>query len=101
MIAPTSSSLLLSLPHWLLLLLLADNIPPDSQPPVPPPLPPLTFMLASMSTVPTSRSSVTPSGICTKGAERILVGSSPEPSRSARPSYGGCKRGRAARGGCE
>ena len=47
----------------------------------------LTFMDASMSTVPTSRSSVTPSGICTKGADRTRVGGGPAPSFSRRPSY--------------
>lgn len=47
-----------------------------------------------MSTVPTSRSSVTPSGICTKGAPRIRVGGAPAllPSRSFRPSC--CAQGR-------
>lgn len=41
-----------------------------------------------MSTVPTSRSSVTPSGICTKGAPRMRVGGAPAllPSRSFKPS---------------
>ena len=41
-----------------------------------------------MSTVPTRRSSVTPSGICTNGALRTLVGGSPAwpPSRSVSPS---------------
>jgi len=45
-----------------------------------------TFMEASMSTVPTRRSSVTPSGICTKGAARTLVGGGPAPIFSLRPS---------------
>lgn len=35
-----------------------------------------SFILASMSTVPTRRSSVTPRGICTKGASRSLRGTS-------------------------
>ncbi len=41
-----------------------------------------------MSTVPTRRSSVTPSGICTKGAARTLVGGAPAPIFSRRPSCG-------------
>mmetsp|Transcript_32724 Transcript_32724/g.83023 ORF Transcript_32724/g.83023 Transcript_32724/m.83023 type:complete len:238 (-) Transcript_32724:440-1153(-) len=48
-----------------------------------------SFMEASMSTVPTRRSSVTPRGICTNGASFSLRGISPPPSAlsfSARPS---------------
>lgn len=49
------------------------------------------FMEASMSTVPTRRSSVTPSGICTKGALRTRVGGVPAlpPSRCSSPSCSG------------
>jgi len=36
-----------------------------------------TFMEASMSTVPTRRSSVTPRGICTKGASMTFLGIAP------------------------
>jgi len=36
-----------------------------------------TFMEASMSTVPTRRSSVTPRGICTKGASMTFFGIAP------------------------
>ena len=42
-----------------------------------------------MSTVPTRRSSVTPSGICTNGASRMRVRIDPTVSRSSRPSCGG------------
>lgn len=51
------------------------------------------FMEASMSTVPTRRSSVTPSGICTKGALRTRVGGVPAlpPSRCSSPSCSGHK----------
>mmetsp|Transcript_11437 Transcript_11437/g.20182 ORF Transcript_11437/g.20182 Transcript_11437/m.20182 type:complete len:216 (+) Transcript_11437:478-1125(+) len=45
-----------------------------------------SFMEASMSTVPTNLSSVTPSGICTKGAVRSLTTSSCPASFSARPA---------------
>ena len=40
-----------------------------------------------MSTVPTRRSSVTPSGICTKGASLTSAGISPLPSFSRSPSW--------------
>jgi hypothetical protein len=43
-------------------------------------------MDASMSTVPTSRSSVTPRGICTKGASRIFLWISPDPIFSRSPA---------------
>lgn len=46
------------------------------------------FMLSSISTVPTSRSSVTPRGICTNGASRILRTGSLPASLAARPSCG-------------
>lgn len=72
---------------------LCSTMPPLLCSPLPPLPLPLTFMLASMSTVPTSRSSVTPSGICTKGAERIFTGTSPAPSFSARPSCEGWRGG--------
>mmetsp|Transcript_12659 Transcript_12659/g.53077 ORF Transcript_12659/g.53077 Transcript_12659/m.53077 type:complete len:287 (+) Transcript_12659:1023-1883(+) len=48
-----------------------------------------SFMDASMSTVPTRRSSVTPKGTCTKGASRMRVITSPLASRvsfSSKPS---------------
>ncbi len=44
-------------------------------------------MEASMSTVPTNLSSVTPRGIWTKGASFTSVGISPWPSFSLRPSW--------------
>ena len=40
-----------------------------------------------MSTVPTKRSSVTPSGICTKGASLTSAGISPLPNFSRSPSW--------------
>ena len=48
-----------------------------------------TFMEASMSTVPTSRSSVTPKGICTKGASMTFLGTwPPSPvTLSLRPTF--------------
>ncbi len=59
-----------------------------------------TFMDASMSTVPTRRSSVTPSGICTNGASRTRVFTSPLPSFSARPSWLGDWLGDGASAAC-
>lgn len=55
-------------------------------------------MDASTSTVPSSRSSVTPRGTCTKGAARTARCSGPAPpppppSRSARPSCRACGQG--------
>jgi hypothetical protein len=51
-----------------------------------------------MSTVPTRRSSVTPRGICTKGASRMRRGTSPLAIFSARPS---CRGGGVVKEGCE
>ncbi len=58
---------------------------------------PPTLMLSSMSTQPSSLSSVTPSGTCTQGVGRTTLRTGPPPQRSARP---GC-RGRGPGGGQE
>lgn len=51
-------------------------------------------MEASMSTVPTNLSSVTPRGICTKGASFTSAGISPWPNFSLSPSWKPEKLGR-------
>lgn len=52
-----------------------------------PPHPHPTFTDASMSTLPSRRSSVTPRGTVTNGDGRTSRGGGPGPSRSARPSW--------------